>query len=67
MAEDFVGNKLSVGDEVIYMQLGYRNLVKGVIVKLTDKMCFIKQGKRNIGSEKEIKQFHDQVIKVIKD
>jgi len=33
--KDFLGNELTIGDQVIYMERGYRELDIGTIVKLT--------------------------------
>lgn len=64
MAKDYLGNEIRVGDEVVYIQLNYRDFKKGIITKITEKMCFIKQGKLNIGSHTECRQYHNQVIKI---
>ena len=56
MAFDFNGLEISVGDEVIFCELGYRNLTKGKIKKITPKTVIIDW------HNKEVKQFHSQVI-----
>jgi len=61
MAKDFVGNNILIGDEVVFMQLGYRNLMKGVVVKLTDQTCLIQHEETNTCS-KESRQSHNQVV-----
>ena len=58
MAKDFLGKLIEVGDTVVFAELGYRNLSKGVIQKITDKMVFIKSNSANV------RQFHKQVIKI---
>jgi hypothetical protein len=63
MAKDFLGRDINVGDEVILVQRNYRNLLKGTIIKITDKMCVVKHERQNIGST-ETRQFHNQVVKV---
>ncbi len=35
--KDFLGKELEVGDSVIYIEPGYKNLTKGKILKITDK------------------------------
>lgn len=60
-ALDFLGKELVVGDSVVFVQLGYRNLLIGIIVKLTEKMAFIKHEKTNICST-ETKQYHNQLV-----
>lgn len=64
MKTDFFGNEIKVGDIVAFMQIGYRNLLKGKVTKLTDKMVFIEHLKTNIG-QTETKQEYRQVIVAI--
>jgi hypothetical protein len=63
MAKDFLGNEIKVGDEVVFVQKNYRNLLNGKIIKITDKMCVIGHDRTNVGGT-ETRQFHDQVVKV---
>lgn len=59
---DFVGNELFEGDNVIFMQVNYRNFIKGKIIKLSPKKATIEYNfDRRI--EKAI-QFYDQIIKI---
>lgn len=66
IAKDYIDQELSVGDHVIYVQLGYRNFVKGTITKITRCFVFLKQDGQNESWRKdtEIKQGHSQVIKI---
>ena len=59
--KDFLGVDYGVGDRVVFMQLNYRNLLIGEVVRETPKMVFIKHG------TSETKQFHGQVIKVAEE
>jgi len=61
--KDFLGNLIGVGDEVVFVQLGYRNLVRGTITKITPKTLTISHDKTNVGG-KQTKQFHDQVVRI---
>ena len=61
---DFLGNEFEVGDQVVFMQLSYRNLVKGKVIKETSQMCTIQHEKLNVGGT-TTRQFHNQVIKVV--
>ena len=56
--KDFAGNDLTVGAEVIFMEIGYRNFITGVIVSMGDKKCTIMnaKGSKNV-------QFYYQIIK----
>jgi len=38
---DYLGNELNVGDWVVFMQVGYRGLMKGTIAKMNDKKATI--------------------------
>lgn len=61
---DFLGNNLTVGDEVVFMQLGYRNLKKGKIKSMTERGTLIISHERfNVGGT-ETKQDCSQVIKI---
>jgi hypothetical protein len=57
---DFMGNVVDIGDVVIFMELRYRNFLKGKIVGITPHKFRIEFGERN----KTILQAHHQVIKV---
>lgn len=61
--KDFLGNTLDIGDNVVFVQLNYRNFYKGVIEKITDKTLLIKHEEDNLG-RKFTKQAHNQVIKI---
>ena len=63
MAKDFLGEEINVGDEVVFVQMQYRNFYQGKIVKITDKMLFIDHEKDNLGKS-QTKQKHNQVIKI---
>ena len=65
MAKDFLGKELEVGDHVVFVQLGYRNLMKGKVLKLTPKMVYVKHKETNTGST-ITKQSHEQLVKIEK-
>jgi len=60
-AVDYFGNQINVGDTVAFMQTGYRQLMDGVVVNITDKTVIIDHEKTNVGKT-QTKQFHNQVI-----
>lgn len=62
-ATDFLGKELNIDDEVVFVQLGYRNLLRGKIIKITDKTVLIEHERQNRGFT-ETKQFHSQVVKI---
>jgi hypothetical protein len=62
IAKDFFNKELNIGDEVAFMQIGYRNLKRGIIIRISDKTILIEHEKFNCGGT-TTKQFHDQVIK----
>jgi len=55
--KDFLGNSLTINDEVAFMKIGSRNLTKGKIIKLGKKKATID----NDGSKKF--QYYNQIIK----
>jgi len=58
---DYLGNKLEVGDIVVYITPGYRDYSKGRIIRFTK--CFVLiEAKENFN--KEIKQYSRQLIKI---
>lgn len=59
--KDFLGNVIHLGDTVVFIQLKYRNLLKGTVVKITPKTVLIVHDKTNVCST-ETKQFHNQVV-----
>jgi phage gp45-like len=63
MKTDYLGNELKVGDTVVFMQIGYRGLMKGIITKLSDKKATIAHDMTNTCSTESM-QFHDQMIKI---
>jgi len=65
MKTDFLGNELNIGDEVVFMQLNYRSLMKGTIVSMAEKQAIIDHQMTNTCRHKT-KQFYSQLIKVIK-
>lgn len=61
--KDFLGQELSMDDEVVFVQLGYRNLLKGKIIRLTPQTIVINHEKTNIG-DTQTRQTPSQVIKI---
>ena len=60
-ALDFLGQDLVVGSKVAFVQLGYLNLLTGVVTKITPKMVVISHDMTNTCGT-ETRQSHDQVI-----
>ena len=63
MKLDFTGKELIVGADVVFMQIGYRTLLKGTIVSISEKKCTISHEPTNTGQTKT-SQFHNQVVLV---
>jgi hypothetical protein len=61
--EDYLGKEINIGDTVVFMQIGYRGLMKGTIVSMAEKKAKIKHEKTNIGRTESI-QFYGQMIKI---
>lgn len=62
--KDIVGNDLNLNDTVVFMQIGYRNLLVGKIIKITEKTVLIEHAATNTYST-QTKQFSSQVVKVM--
>ena len=60
---DFSGKPLNIGDEVAFMQVGYRNLMRGTIVSMSEKKALIKHEKTN-WSQTETRQLFEQIVKI---
>ena len=61
--KDFLGKPLKIGDEVVFMQIKYRSLVKGMIVAMSDKKATLYHMEDNLGRVKSI-QFYNQMVKI---
>jgi hypothetical protein len=57
---DFLGNEIKIGDNVVFMQVGYRNLMNGVVKSVSKQKILITHEKTNYGNESI--QFQNQVI-----
>ena len=61
--KDYLGNVLSVGDEVVFVQQNYRNYLRGTITAFTPKFVRITW---TTGSDtQQILQTGSQLIKVV--
>lgn len=64
---DFLGNKVNIGDEVIFVAPGYRSFCTGKVITKAEKSCQIEYlNTWNFGSEGRklvVRQAYDQVIK----
>ena len=60
---DYLGNELQVGDNVVFVQLGYRNFLVGTICKITKSTVLISHKATNT-YRRETKQTFNQVIKI---
>ena len=61
-AKDYLGRELNIGDEVVFMQISYRGLMKGKIKSLSPKMAVISHEQTNLGGT-ESRQYHSQIIR----
>lgn len=65
MPKDFLGRDIHVGSHVVFAQLGYRNFLKGKIVKLTPKTALVEHKATNgCTGLRQTKQFHTQLIRI---
>jgi hypothetical protein len=60
--EDFLGNEIKEGDQVIFMSLEYRSLMVGTIIKLSENSCLISHEPTHTGKS-ESRQVYGQLIK----
>lgn len=60
---DFLGKELKTGDTVVFMQKGYRQLMKGTIRSMSALKVTLSHEPTNTCSIKTI-QFGDQTVKV---
>ena len=63
MKTDFLGNELNIGDEVVFMQLSYRSLMRGKITRISDTKVKIEHERLGNGRT-ECMQLQKQVVKV---
>lgn len=56
---DFLKQEIEIGDDVLYVVKGYRNLNKGKILRLGERKATI-----DTGNDKTLIQFYDQFITV---
>jgi len=62
-ALDYLKNELQIGDTVVFMQIGYRGLMKGTIISLSEQKATITHEPTNTYRRKSV-QFHNQMIKI---
>ena len=60
--KDYLGNILNIGDMVVFMQIGYRGLMKGKIISMSDQKATLIHEKTNTCSTQSI-QFYNQMVK----
>lgn len=58
---DFLGKELNIGDNVVFVQINYRNLLKGTIKTMAPKSVLISHGYEN---NSETRQRYEQIIKI---
>lgn len=61
--KDYLGNIVNIGDTVVFMQIGYRGLMKGKIVSLSNQKAKISHEPTNTYRTESI-QFYNQLIKI---
>jgi hypothetical protein len=63
VVKDYLGNVLSVGDEVVFVQQNYRNYLRGTIITFTPK--FVRISWTTGSATQQILQTGSQLIKVV--
>lgn len=61
---DFLGNELNIGDEVVFCEPSYRNLIRGSIVRVTDKLVIVEYAKSPMRSQLTYKARPRDLVKV---
>lgn len=65
MPTDYLGQDISVGDEVLFSTKDRRGFLRGTITHLTPKMVHLEYTKPVYGDHVlTIKQYHDQVVRL---
>ena len=64
MHKDKLGQKLVLGDDIIYIKPNYRSLSIGKILRFTTKMLILSKERLKPATNAELKQFPDQVVKI---
>ncbi len=59
--EDAAGSKLNIGDTVMYIKPGYRELIKGYISNLSDKQASVKE---NLNDDYSLGRYYNAIIKI---
>ena len=59
---DFLGKKISINDEVVYVRQGYRDFSKAFVKRFTDQFVILQTNK--FSNSGEFKQRPDQLIKI---
>lgn len=70
MLKDYFGNELNIGDEVAFMRVNYRSLMKGTIISMAEKTVLLSHEEIRIRKTRRTKktktrQYADQVIKKV--
>lgn len=60
--KDFFGNTINVGDTVAFMRVGYRYLLKGIVVSKAEQKATIEYTEFNTDKRKTW-QYYSQIIK----
>ncbi len=63
MKTDYLGKELNIGDTVVFMQIGYRGLMKGIIISMSAKKAKLIHPPTNTYKKESI-QFYNQMIKI---
>ena len=59
---DFLGQKLGIGDKVVFMTIKYRDFDIGKIISMAEKSALIEH-KKNNRCRSQTRQYYSQIIK----
>jgi hypothetical protein len=60
---DFLGNKIEIGDKVIFETPKYRDFAIGVVISKAPKTCQVEYLSFNTKSNVTVRQYYEQLIK----
>ena len=60
---DFLGNKIEIGDKVIFETPKYRDFAIGIVISKAPKSCQVEYLSFNTKSKATVRQYYEQLIK----
>jgi ribosomal protein L24 len=64
--KDFIGHQVCVGDNIVFIEKGYRNLKHGKVIAVNEHKATIELENRQ-GVHKTTQRFYSDLLKIRKD